>query len=455
MQLASLAERASRDPDRVALVTSERTWTTATLAAEVATRAHGLTGARCVGLVGRASVAHVIDLLAAIEARVPVVLLHPRWSERETSAVLDRVRPDRVLDGGSFVDDAARPSARAASPLLGTPSREGVLAILATSGTTGTPKLALLSRRALEASARASAQHLGVRPDDRWLLAMPLAHVGGLGVVVRSLVYETPLVVHEGSADPSAWVPLVARAGVTHVSLVPTTLGRLLDAELSLPRCVRVALVGGAACPLALLERALARGIPVHTSYGLTETSGQVATSTDDPRRLRALPGVEIRIVSETIRVRTPAAMEGWLDGPSPFDADGFYDTGDVGTLERDGSLVVHARRTDLVVSGGENVYPREVEDALERLPGVRAACVFGVPDHAWGQRVAAALVVDDAAPSDAALVGALRTVLAGFKLPRSIARLPALAVNATGKLDRARTAELAAPLLRSSATSP
>ncbi|MFO0685254.1 MAG: AMP-binding protein [Sandaracinus sp.] len=439
MPLASWADRARRAPDAPALVTLERTWTSATLAAELSIRARAIVGARCVALVGRASADHVLDLLAAIDAGVPVLLLHPRWSERETRAIVERVGPDLVLDGG-----VPRRAARALAP----PALDGVLAIVATSGTTGAPKLALLSRHALEASARASAAHLGAHEDDRWLLAMPLAHVGGLGVVVRSLVYETTLVVHEGAADPAAWLPLAERAGATHVSLVPTTLARLLDAGLALPASTRVALVGGAACPTALVERALAQGVPIHTTYGLTETCGQVATSTTDPRKLVPLPGVALRVVSGSIRVRAPTAMDGWLDAPSPFDAEGFYDTGDLGELEEDGSLRIHARRTDLIVSGGENVYPREVEDALERVPGIRAACVFGVEDPTWGQRVAAALVVNDDAPSDEALVASLRRELAGFKLPRAVARLEALALNATGKVDRAATAALAAPRL-------
>lgn len=444
MPIASWAERATRAPETAALVTLARTWTNEALAVELASRAHRLAGARCVALVGRASEAHVLDLLAAIDAQIPVLLLHPRWSEHETRAIVERASPDLVLDG-----DATR-----AGPGRGARSLEGVLAIVATSGTTGAPKLALLSRRAMAASAQASAAHLGMQTDDRWLLAMPLAHVGGLGVVVRSLVYETTLVVHEGAADPAAWLPLAAAARATHVSLVPTTLARLLDTGLTLPASTRVALVGGAACPPTLIDRALARGIPIHTTYGLTETCGQVATSTRDPHRLVPLPDVSLRVVSGTIRVRSPSAMDGWLDAPSPFDAEGFYDTGDLGQIEADGALRIHARRTDLIVSGGENVYPREVEDALERIAGVRAACVFGVSDPTWGQRVAAALVVTDDAPSNDALLASLRRELAGFKLPRDIVRLESLALNATGKVDRAATAALATPYLHRLASS-
>ena len=423
-------------PDETpALITASRTWTRREIDAAVRARVERWGSAPRIAIVGAASVEHVLDLLAAIEAGIPALMIHPRWTRSETDAIVSRFAPSFVVDGG-----LVRTELGSAAPL------EGVLAVVATSGTSGAPKLAVLSRRAFVASANASATHLGHHPHDRWLLAMPLAHVGGLGVVVRSIVYGTPIVLHEG--DPSSWLPLARAASATHVSLVPTALARMLDRDETFPPSVRVALVGGAACPERVLERAIASGVPIHLTYGLTETCGQVATTRIDPRTLVPLPGVELRIAGGTIRVRSPAAMDGWLDSESPFDSDGFYDTGDVGELDQ-GHLTIHARRTDLVVSGGENVYPREVEDVLERIAGVRAACVFGEPDLEWGQRVAAAIVVDGA-PSDEEIVRRARKRLSGFKVPRRIARLEALALNGTGKIDRAATAALATPLLRS-----
>jgi O-succinylbenzoic acid--CoA ligase len=424
---------ADRDPGALALVTADRRWTCAEIARAIDARLQRWSGASLVALVGAASSEHVIDLLAAIEGHVPALMIHPRWTEREVDGVVARAQPSLVIDGGLVVRESAG----------ATRTTGGTLAIVATSGTTGAPKLAVLSRRAFVASARASAVHLGCSADDRWLLAMPLAHVGGLGVVVRSLVYGTPLVLHEGSGD---WLSLADEAKVTHVSLVPTGLARVL--ERGLPRSVRVALVGGAACPETVLARAIDAGLPIHPTYGLTETCGQVATATTDPRALVLLPGVEVRIVEGTVRVRSPSAMDGWLDSESPFDADGFYDTGDLGEIDGD-HLALHARRTDLVVSGGENVYPREVEDALERVDGVVAACVFGVPDTLWGQRVAAAIVTDDRAPSDDEIVVCARRELAGFKVPRFVARLEALELNGSGKVDRIRTAARAMRHLR------
>jgi O-succinylbenzoic acid--CoA ligase len=431
------AERAAESPAAPALVTATRTWTCAEMATAVAQRLATWRGASRVGLVGAASSENLVDLLAAIDGDVPALMIHPRWTPREVDAIVTRAQPSIVIDGGRIAPEA--------SPAGRPRAIDGTLAIVATSGTTGSPKLAVLSRRAFVSSAWASAAHLGSRPEDRWLLAMPLAHVGGLGVVVRSLVYRAPIVLHEGPGD---WLPLARAAKATHVSLVPTTLSRLLDSGQSLPTSVRAVLVGGAACPDGLLERALDAGVPVHPTYGLTETCGQVATALTDPRALVPLPGVEIRVTNGMIHVRSPTAMEGWLDAESPFDDDGFYDTGDLGELSN-GHLTIHARRSDLVVSGGENVYPREVENALERIEGVRSACVFGVPDVVWGQRVAVAIVVDASAPSDEVILTHARRELAGFKVPRLVARLDALELNGTGKIDRARTAARSMPLLR------
>lgn len=423
MSIPSWAERARDTPTAPALISATRTWTCAEVAAEVATRRpHD----ELVAISGACSVEALLDLIAAIDAGTPALMLHPRWTTRESDAIEARARS----------------------------APRGTLAIVATSGTTGVPKLALLSRRAFVAAAHASGAHLGTRADDRWLLSMTLAHVGGLGVVVRSLVQRTPIVVNE---TEHASIAIARAAQVTHVSLVPTMLARLLDRLEPFPESIRVALLGGAACPERVLARAIAARVPIHPTYGLTETCGQVATTrspvtnVDDARALEPLPGVVLRVENGTIRVRSEAAMDGWLDAPSPFGADGFYDTGDLGALDDRGRVTIFSRRTDLVVTGGENVYPSEVEAVLERAPGVRAACVFGVPDDEWGQRVAAAIVVDVHAPSDAEIVAFARRELAAFKLPRAIARVDALAVGPSGKLDRRRTAAAAiARLVRS-----
>ena len=376
-------------------------------------------------VLGVPSLETLVTMLEAFEQRRPLVPLHPRWTEAER----ERARAQAT-----------------SSPRL----EASHLAVLFTSGTSGTPKGALLSRRAFVAAAAASASRLGWCEDDRWLLAMPLAHVGGLSVLVRCLVARRAIVLGpQGSFDAAAFVDVVTRHRVTLASLVPTQLAQLVHAEARCPRSLRAVLLGGAACPAGVLERAVALGYPIHTTYGLTEMCAQVATSRTPVRSSdegvgEPLDSVEVKLEGGRILVRSPARMDGWLDAslPDPFDAEGFYDTGDLGELDADGRLHVHVRRDDLIVSGGENVYPAEVERALLAIEGVEAVCVVGLPDETWGQRVAAAYV--SAEPLDErALTEALRRVLASFKIPRRLLRLEALPTNAVGKLDRARVRAL------------
>src|SRR5262249_10691805 len=223
-------------------------------------------------------------------------------------------------------------------------------------------------------------------------------------------------------------------APATIASLVPTQLHRIVEGRASLPPGLRVILLGGAPAPPALVARS---PVPVVTTYGLTEACGTVALAGVP------LPGVEVRISPEgTIQLDGPTLMSGYLHDPSPFTPDGWLDTGDLGALDAAGRLEIFARRTDLILSGGENVYPSEVEGALSELPGIAAACVFGVPDPEWGQVVCAALVGDRASDP----VAQLRDRLAPFKLPRRIVWVDALPLNPAGKIDRGAARDLLGP---------
>ena len=358
----------------------------------------------------------VAAIFAAFEAGVPALLVHPRLTEGERQALLEAA------------------AGHAPAP--------GTAAILFTSGTTGRPRGAMLSYDALVASAAASAVHLGWREDDRWMACMPLAHVGGLSILTRCLLARA-CVVLEPRFDAATLPAAIVEHRVTLLSLVPTMLGRLLDAhpDWTPPAHLRAVLLGGAGAPARLLERAAARGVPVQTTYGLTEACSQVVTGG------RALPGAELRVVGDEgrIQVRGPMLMTGYLGEP-PLVRDSWFDTGDLGEIDERGVLRVHARRTDLIVTGGENVYPAEVEDALAACPGVHAACVFGVPDETWGQVVAALLVMaEDAASTRAGLARAVGERLAPHKRPRRVAFVDALPQTPAGKLDRAAAPRVAA----------
>jgi O-succinylbenzoic acid--CoA ligase len=424
----SLAAAAATDGDRLALITASGCWTFAELAAAAAPHAAPAAGPAAV--IATPSVATIAAVHAALAARAPLALLHHRWPGADHAAARARLAAATVPDDTALV--------------------------LFTSGSTGAPRGVLLPRLALLASAAAGAAHLGWRDDDRWLCALPLAHAGGLAVVVRCLIARRPVVLIEGDADAAAIAAHLAAHAVTLASLVPTQLAALLDdpAWRPPPR-LRAILLGGAAAPPALLAAAAARDVPVLTSYGMTETFGQVATARLDDARLVhpdvgvALAGVTLTAGTEAapapIRVAGPAVALGYLGEPA---LPGALTTRDLGWLDAAGGLHVVGRVDDVIITGGENVHPLAVEAALAATPAVHAACAFGVPDARWGERVAAALVVDPGFDLAAAAVGWARALPAHAR-PRELALVAALPLGPTGKVDRRAAAALPrAPLV-------
>jgi O-succinylbenzoic acid--CoA ligase len=244
---------------------------------------------------------------------------------------------------------------------------------------------------------------------------------------------------------------------VTLLSLVPTQLGRLLALEplWEPPRHLRALLLGGAAAPVALLDAARARGVPVLTTYGLTEACSQVATQAPGTPCSaaegagRPLPGIGVRVVDGEIQVRGPTLPSGYVGGdPPPLTADGWLRTGDRGWLDAEGRLHVLGRAGDVIVTGGEKVHPLEVERVLEAFAGVTAACAVGVRDPVWGQRVVALVVAQAGSNLDLAdLWRWTREKLATFKRPRRMALVGELPLSPGGKLDRAAAARIASCL--------
>ncbi len=408
----------------------------------------------------------VVALWALWELGRAVALVHPRSTPPERAGLLASCAPALVVEGdwsdaglaGGDRSDAGLAGWGAPAP-PSPASDEAPFAIVFTSGTSGRPKGVVLSRRAFAASARASEANLGWGPDDRWLLTMPLAHVGGLSVLTRCVLARRAAVLAPwAGSDAAALGEAIGRHGATLLSLVPTMLHRLFEAGAAWrpPKAVRAVLLGGAPAPGALLAEAAARGVPALTTYGMSETCAQVATQRPGtpPGEGQGvgppLPGVEMRFEAGEILVRGPTMMSGYLGGGDPFRAGGWFPTGDLGALDEAGRLHVLGRRSDTIITGGENVSPREVERALEGLPGVAQACVFGVDDERWGQVVAAAIVPSPSAPLDeGALVARVAALLAPHKRPRRVAVLGALPANAAGKIDRRAVARAAAGLLR------
>ena len=337
------------------------------------------------------------------------------------------------------------------SPLLALPHPTPAdLCVMYTSGTTGTPKGVRITRENVFASAAGSAFNLGVLPSDRWLVCLPLFHVGGLSVIYRSVIYGTAAVLHRGF-DASVVARTLRTGEITHISVVATMLQRLLEVDAApAPPQLRVMLVGGGPVPPPLLERAAELGYPVVQTYGLTEAASQVTTlSPDDAVRHlgsagKPLLGTSLRIDGAPgdageILVAGPVVSPGYFrrpDATAVVIRDGWLHTGDIGRIDADGYLYVLDRRDDLIVTGGENVYPAEVEAHLLAHGAVREAAVVGLSDDAWGQRVAAAVVVLPGTRPDE-LQAWLRGRIAGYKIPSNVVLVDVLPRTASGKVQR------------------
>jgi O-succinylbenzoic acid--CoA ligase len=416
----SILEAAREAPDRVAIETASRSLTFAACAAAIETAIEAI--APPAAIVATPSLETVLAVHAALAAHRPIALIHHRLA----------------------ADEAERQRAQA----LGAALPADAAVILFTSGSTGAARGVVLSRGALVAAAHASAHHLGWRDDDRWLLALSLAHAGGLSIVIRCLAARRPIMLCDHDFDRD----LVARrlARCTLASLVPTQLAALVDDPAWRPPAgLRAVLLGGAAAPPPLLERAATRGVPFLTTYGMTETLGQLATAplerAGDPRApLVPLAGVALEagtaLTPAPIVVRAPMLATRYLDGAPIAPA---FTTADLGSLA-DGALHVAGRSDDVIITGGENVHPSAIEAVLAATPGVRAACAFGMRDERWGQIVAAALVVEPA--FDARAAAALwHAALPAHARPRRLAICAGLPLLPSGKIDRRAAAALPA----------
>jgi O-succinylbenzoic acid--CoA ligase len=345
-----------------------------------------------------------------------------------------RLRPEerRLRSAGcaAVVTEPLEGLADGGAPLTLTHDLDATAIVVHTSGTTAGPRAVELTYGNWLWSALGSAAALGADPGDRWLCTLPLSHVGGLSILVRSAIYATTVVLHERFDAEAAADEIATRA--TLVSVVPTTLARLLDAGLRHPPALRVALVGGAPIVPALIERATAAGVPTVGTYGLTEACSQVTTGGPPLfcTRVRIGPAREILVAGPTV-------------APGAVAADGWLHTGDEGALDAAGNLTVTGRAGDTIITGGENVAPTEVEAILAGHPAVAEAGVHGAPDPEWGQRVVATVVLRaDRTATEDDLRGYCRVRLAGYKVPRVIRFAPELPKTASGKLLRRKLEE-------------
>jgi O-succinylbenzoic acid--CoA ligase len=432
-----LAMRALTSPERSALLADGSETTYAELEAEatwVARRlaAYGVRRGALAALTIRPGREQVVLIHALMKLGAVLLPLSPRLSEAERAEILDAEEPAVDLS-----DPAAQLTQTEADlPLLGEHDMDEVHCRILTSGSSGTPRPIPLTYGNHLFSAVGSAFNIGVDPEDRWLCCLPLSHVSGLSIVMRSVIYGTGMVLQDGF-DVERVRASLENDGVTVVSLVTTMLVRLLDAgvDLSGPRAI---LVGGGPVPQDPLEEALGRGATVVQTYGLTETCSQVTTlAPADARRKigsagRPLLTTHLRIQGGEILVQGPTVA------PDCADAEGWLRTGDLGRIDEEGFLFVEDRIDDMIVTGGENVIPAEVEGVLMRHPAVADAAVVGREDPEWQQAVTAVVVLEGGVEASADdLRRHCAGMLAPFKVPKRIELASALPRTPSGKLMR------------------
>jgi len=427
--------------------------------------AAGVAPGERVAVIAGTSVDFVVAMHATSLAGAVFVPLNVRLTAAELAEQLRNCRPAVLLcdrprealatEAAALAGAAAPlrlplPPVPEAASLADAHDADSCHSIVYTSGTAGNAKGVTLTYGNFWASASASALNLGLDPSDRWLACLPLHHVGGLSIPIRSAIYGTAVELHP-RFEPEAVNRAVRSGDVTLLSVVPTMLRRMLNADdRPFDGSLRAVLVGGGPVPPVLLERATARGLPVIQTYGLTEACSQVTTLSPAEAMShlgsagRALLCADVRVDAPTgepgeILIRGPVVTPGYYRNAEATDRafeDGWLHTGDVGLLDPDGFLTILDRSDDVIVTGGENVYPAEVEAALLAYPGIEAAAAVGLPDEEWGQRVVAAVV--STAPVELARVEPLlRSRLAGYKIPAAIERFDALPATSSGKIQR------------------
>jgi len=424
-----LADAATRWPEGLAVHNMERQWTFQAWLNEVAALAATIDASRHPLIASGSS----LDLA------------------RFACACSLKNRPFQPVDRAA--PDAAKPAALRGlplgckhSPIPDGPLPDGIAVVISTSGSEGAPRGVMLSAANLDAAAAASNRHLPLAAGNLWLDCLPLYHIGGLSIVWRCARAGVAVLLHEGFHAEAVAADL-QRHPITHLSLVPAMLALLLETGVAPPASLRHLLVGGAALSQSLFDKATAAGWPLNPSYGMSETAAQVATWTpaDGPWHQglvgRPLGDNEFALAADgRIRIRGPQVMAGYLDG-SGVDANGWLTTGDLGEIDAKGRLTVTGRADDMLISGGRNVHPLEVESCLAACPGIRDVAVTGLADKVWGDLVVA-LVVGDATAQG--IADWCRPRLPGAAQPRRIVHLANLPRNAAGKLERSLLRQLA-----------
>lgn len=456
-----LLKRVALTPNRVAFEMAEKTWTWSEVYKRALTIAEKLpvhAGER-IGFWTKNSDSLYFFLLAAMVKECELVLFNDRLTTEEflyqqhdaevqvtLTESIERGQLDHVM---TFNEVEVREQIPFELQEQWSPKR--TISIMYTSGTTGRPKGVRQTLENHMSSALGSALSSGVLPEDKWLCVMPLYHISGFSMIMRSLIYGSALQLHT-RFEPTAMLEAIARDRISHLSVVTTMLGQLLEQyekqPFPIPSTFRTVLAGGGPVPATYLQQAQSSGFPVVQTYGMTETSSQTCTllAEDAIRKLgsagKPLFFAEVRIDGDLegeVWVRGPHVTPGYIGAAAnlnPVTEDGWLKTGDIGRIDQEGYLYILDRRSDLIVSGGENVYPAEIEQVLMGHPSIQEAGVTGHPDERWGQVPVAFVVLrpGEVLPELNAYLG---QHLAKYKHPKEIRVVDQLPRNASNKLIR------------------
>jgi O-succinylbenzoic acid--CoA ligase len=428
---AWLPRAAAHRPDHPALVTGDvpisyAQLQRAALDAAAALAAAGVGAGDRVAVALPPGVPFVATLHACLLLGAAIVPIDLRLAPEER---------DRRAAGAALVVE--HPLARGDAPDAAVRDRldpDAVATVMHTSGTTAEPKRVELTVGNWAWNALGSAIALGLDPADRWLCTLPLSHVGGLSILLRSAIYGTTVVLHE-RFEAVAAARAINEEGVTLVSLVGTTLQRVLDAGAHGRGALRCALIGGGPLAPALAAHAAETAIPVAQTYGMTEACSQVTTSVTGEPQTAGLALLGQRVA---VAVDGEILVAGETVAPGAASADGWLHTGDLGRLDERGRLIVTGRKADTIVTGGENVAPQEVEAVLLAHPAVADAGVYGRPDEQWGEAVVATVVLHDGSHAEGEeLREHAAAQLARFKVPKEVRFAHELPRTPSGKLLR------------------
>ena len=438
-------------PATLALLTPDSNWTHAELAVlarqgSAFLRDRGLVAGDIAGIAGNASEL-TIAAIACSAANIALLTLDPLNAEARWPALqaLGGGHLKRVSPLPSVLPDANSETTRNSAP-------DDIALIISTSGSEGAPKAVMLTHANLDAAASASNERLSLAPGDIWLDCLPLYHIGGMSILYRCMRSGATVLLHEGFDAATVWRDLFAHP-VTHISLVPAMLARLLDvaAEAPPPASLRYVLVGGAALSGPLFKRAREAGWPICPTWGMSECAAQAATLLQPGSDWQEgmvgtlLPGFAARLdATGRIQLRGPQLMAGYLNPEQRLGDgldNGWLSTADLGRISAGGEITILGRADDVLISGGVNIHPLEVESQLAACPGVSDVAVTAVSDPIWGDSLVALIV----GTADAkAIRDWSRGHLTSAQQPRRIMRIERLPRNAMGKLERSTLRALA-----------